>query len=87
MLYFFLSGTIAMASLVACLFFRQFYLSSRDRLFALFSVAFLLLGIERAFALLRTAQEPESAIYFIRLTAFVIILGAVIDKNTSQKNT
>lgn len=43
----FIMGAIAMASTVAALFFLRFWRDTGDRLFAMFALAFLLLGITR----------------------------------------
>jgi hypothetical protein len=43
----FIMGAIAMASLIAALFFLRFWRETGDRLFAMFALAFLLLGITR----------------------------------------
>lgn len=43
----FLMGATAMGCWTAMLFFLRFWRESRDRLFAMFSAAFLLLGLTR----------------------------------------
>jgi uncharacterized membrane protein HdeD (DUF308 family) len=43
----FIMGAIAMASAVVALFFVRFWRDTGDRLFAMFALAFLLLGITR----------------------------------------
>ena len=43
----FIMGAIAMASAVVALFFLRFWRETGDRLFAMFALAFLLLGITR----------------------------------------
>ena len=43
----FVMGAIAMASAVVALFFLRFWRETGDRLFAMFALAFLLLGITR----------------------------------------
>jgi hypothetical protein len=43
----FIMGAIAMASAVVALFFLRFWRDTGDRLFAMFALAFLLLGITR----------------------------------------
>lgn len=67
---------------VAALFFLRFWVSSRDRLFAMFAAAFGILAVQRiALALTRTAIEDQSPLYLLRLAAFVIIIWAIVDKN------
>ena len=65
---------------VAALFFVRFWRESHDRLFLLFAVAFLLLGVDRVVA---SATSVGDAVYLIRLIAFVVIVLAVLDKNRS----
>ena len=72
-----------MASWIAGLFFLRFWRETRDRLFAIFAVAFWLLGITRI-ALATTqnsSAETHSNIYILRLIAFLLILAAIADKN------
>jgi hypothetical protein len=67
---------------VAALFFLRFWVTSRDRLFAMFAAAFGILAVQRiALALTRTVVEDQSAFYLLRLLAFIIILVAIVDKN------
>jgi hypothetical protein len=77
-----LMGAIAMASAVAALFFLRFWRDTGDRLFAIFSAAFFLLGITRiGLALSRTHLEGQTYWYWVRLAAFLLILVAIVDKN------
>jgi Ca2+/Na+ antiporter len=82
MIYEVISGALMMACFVAGLFFFSFWKKSQDRLFALFSLAFLLLASERLIlGYLGSSNEPSSYVYLVRLSAFVIIIFAVADKN------
>lgn len=77
-----LMGAIAMASAVAALFFLRFWRETRDRLFLIFSAAFLLLGITRiGLGLSLEQMEGQTHWYWVRLAAFVLILIAIADKN------
>lgn len=78
----FLLGAVVMACMVAGLFFLRFWRKTRDRLFLMFSIAFFLLGINWS-ALMLTSEQNEirTALYVIRMLAFVLILLAIIDKN------
>ena len=78
----FIMGAIAMASGVVALFFLKFWFETRDRLFAMFALAFLLLGITRV-GLATSLQdlEPQTGWYWMRLAAFLLILLAIVDKN------
>jgi hypothetical protein len=78
----FLMGATAMASWTAMLFFLRFWRESRDRLFAMFSAAFLLLGLTRiGLALAHDPSEGETYLYWLRLAAYLLILVAIVDKN------
>jgi Family of unknown function (DUF5985) len=75
-------GAIAMASSVAAIFFLRFWRDTGDRLFAMFSLAFLLLGVTRlGLALSQNYAEGHTYWYWMRLAAFLLILAAIVDKN------
>ncbi len=75
-------GALCAGYSVAALFFLRFWVTSRDRLFAMFAAAFGILAVQRiALALTRTVVEDQSAFYLLRLLAFIIILVAIFDKN------
>ena len=75
-------GAIAMASAIAALFFLRFWRDTGDRLFAMFALAFLLLGITRmGLALSPQELEGHTHWYWVRLVAFLLILVAIVDKN------
>lgn len=77
-----LSGTLVALDAVAGLFFLRFWSVSRDRLFAMFAVAFWILGIQRLLlAVTRNIFEDQAVFYSLRLLAFVIIIVAIVDKN------
>jgi hypothetical protein len=82
----FLLGATTMGFLVAGLFFLRFWWQTHDRLFAIFALAFWLLGINRVvFALFIEADEARSLpVYIVRLLAFGLILVAILDKNRSR---
>ena len=78
----FIMGAIAMGSTIVALFFLRFWRETGDRLFAVFSVSFLLLGISRLGLSMSNAQtEGATYWYWARLAAFLLILLAIIDKN------
>jgi hypothetical protein len=75
-------GAIAMASAIAALFFLRFWRDTGDRLFAMFALAFLLLGFTRlGLALSPEELEGHTHWYWARLVAFLLILVAIVDKN------
>lgn len=78
------SGGIVMGYGVATLFFLRFWRETRDRLFLIFAAAFGVLGIQRlALALSGDLVEDQTGLYLVRLFAFLLILGAIVDKNRS----
>lgn len=80
--YDFIRGAVAMGFLVASAFFFRFWRESRDRLFALFALAFLLICTNRILLMaMHEDHENSPALYLVRLLAFLIILTAIIDKN------
>lgn len=81
-MYLFLSGAILMSCLAAGFFFFRFHKKTSDPLFSMFAFAFLILGIERTvLAFTGSFYEPKPEIYLIRLSAFLLILVAIIRKN------
>ncbi len=80
----FLFGAIVMACAVAGLFFLRFWRKTRDRLFAVFAVAFWVLGLNWLALAFTRADEVRPALYVVRLLAFLLILVAIIDKNRSR---
>ena len=76
------SGALLMGYALASLFFLRFWSASRDRLFAMFSLAFFLLAIQRfAITMTRETMEDQTIFYLLRLAAFVVIIVAIVDKN------
>jgi len=81
----FISGAIMMGYCVCALFFLRFWRSTADRLFVVFSAAFWLLAIQRLMlAVLDPLEEWRTSSYVMRLVAFLLILGAIVDKNRNQ---
>lgn len=86
---YFLSGAVFIAAIISALFFLRYWRDSGERFFIFFSLAFVLLGIERLPLLLFVGdKDTHASVYLIRLCAFILILGAIIDKNraTSLRN-
>ena len=81
----FLSGAVTMGFLVASGFFMRFWRRTADRLFLAFALAFLLLALNQALAQwFDAADERLGYTYLLRVLGFVLILGAIIDKNLAQ---
>jgi hypothetical protein len=77
-----ISGATAAGYSVCALFFLRFWRTTRDRLFVVFSAAFWLLALQRlALGLLEPLEEWRTGWYLLRLLAFLLILGALVDKN------
>ena len=78
----FILGMVVMACGVAGLFFLRFWRRTRDPLFIAFALAFALLGIGQAvLALANIPTEERSSLFLIRLSAFALILFAILRKN------
>jgi hypothetical protein len=78
----FFSGAVTLGFLVAAGFFVRFWRQTADRLFLAFAFAFVLFALNQALASwLTVVIEPASLIYGLRVLGFVIILGAIVDKN------
>ena len=77
-----ISGVLSLSYLVIALFFLRFWVSSKDRIFAMFSAAFALMAVQRvALALTRETLEDQTPFYVLRLAAYLLIVGAIVDKN------
>lgn len=77
-----LLGAIAMASLVAGLFFLRFWRHGRDPFFLLFALSFFVEGGNRVvLALSAKPYEGSPAIYLVRLASFLLIIAAIGTKN------
>ena len=78
----FLSGAVVAGFMLAGLFFLRFWKRTRDGLFLAFAAAFFLLGLGQSLlALADVPDEERSWLYLVRLTAFALILAAIIRKN------
>ena len=81
----FAAGLITMGYAVAGLFFLRFFTVTGDRLFASFAAAFWLLAINQALvSILSIENEATSAIYLLRLIAFIFMILAIVSKNLSS---
>lgn len=77
-----LAGAIAMASLIASLFFLRFWRSTNDRFFLYFALSFLFEAVDRALLGLASSQSEDAPEYYLlRLVAYALIVYAVLDKN------
>lgn len=84
--YLFLSGATTMGYAIASLFFLRFWRRTHDGLFLAFAIAFLLLVLNAALVSMSNLEVEDRAIlYLLRLAAFTIIIGAVIQKTRSRR--
>ena len=81
----FLQTVSATAAAAAGLFFFRFWRESGDRLFAFFGAAFWVLALSWILlALIAPADETLPYVYAIRLLAFLLMIGGMVDKNRSR---
>lgn len=82
----FLPGAYMMACLAIALFFALYWRRTRDRLFAVFALAFVLFAVER-FVLVFVPADLEGRhwIFLVRLIGFVLIIAGVVDKNRPRR--
>ena len=82
----FVSGATMAAALVIALLFFRYWRQSRDRLFLMFALGFLVFSVSRLIlAFLEEDDEGRVYVYGLRLIAFLLILAAIVDKNRSRK--
>ena len=78
----FLSGAVGMGFLISSLFFLRFWTTTRDHLFLVFAVSFLLLSVGQALQTLSGIPiEERSGLFILRLAAFLLIIVAILRKN------
>ncbi len=88
-MYEFISGGVAMASLVVGLFFFHFYRKVNDRFFCYFAAAFGSMFLERVILVLgevfgKLSRTHYTHVYLIRLASFIMIAVAILDKNRTE---
>lgn len=80
-----LLGAIAMASVIAGLFFLRFWRNTGDRFFLYFSLSFLIEGFNRMLLGSHSGlTESSPAFYMIRLISYCLILWAIVEKNATR---
>ena len=77
----FVHGAVAMACAVAALRFVRFWQLTGDRLFVFFAAAFWLMGLNWQLLVFASRDEPQTALYAVRLVAFTLIIVGIWDKN------
>jgi uncharacterized membrane protein HdeD (DUF308 family) len=83
-----MTGAVAMAALLAALFFLRFWRQTRDNFFLLFSIAFAIDAVSRfVLALTHVSDETEPYFYVPRLITFGLIIVAIVLKNRPRKQS
>jgi hypothetical protein len=78
----FAGGLLTAGYLIGALFFAKFWRRSGDPLFVTFSVAFVLMAANQALPILyEVGEENLAAFYLLRLSAFALIIAAILHKN------
>ena len=80
----FLLGAVVMGCAAVGLFFLRFYRKTRDRLFAIFAIAFWVLCLNWLALAFINADEVRTLLYIVRLAAFLFILYGIVDKNRAK---
>ena len=81
-----LLGAIAMACLIAGLFFFRFWKQTRDRFFLFFAISFFIEGVNRAaLGLSSNPNEGQPFFYFVRFLSYIFIVFAILHKNQRQR--
>jgi Family of unknown function (DUF5985) len=79
----FLAGAVTLAYILAAIYFLRFWRKTSDRLFINFSLAFGLFALNQLVVSgLWAADERRNYAYVLRILGFVLILFAIVDKNT-----
>jgi hypothetical protein len=79
-------GATGMACAAIGVLFLRYWRRTRDRLFAFFAAAFGMMALNRALlAVLGEARETVTALYVVRLAAFLLILFGIVAKNTVRR--
>ena len=78
------AGGIVAGYALAGLFFLRYWRDTRDRLFLIFALAFWVLALMRIALSYVDEDEIRTYLYWGRFLAFVLILGAILDKNRRQ---
>jgi hypothetical protein len=82
---YFMAGMIAALNGVIALIFLRFWRDTHDRLFLMFSLAFLALGLSRFRSFIAIDSPWHILPHIVRFLAFLTILIAVIDKNFQNR--
>ncbi len=82
----FLNGAVAMAYLVAGIYFLRFWRKTRDRLFLSFCAAFALLATNLAIVVILGVDDERTGYsYVLRVLGFLLILCTILRKNVGRR--
>ena len=81
------AGVLIMGYLVAALFFLRFWQQTLDRFFGLFAASFVILAVQRMALVVVDVQANAVWLYSLRLLAYLLILGAIIEKNRTAPSS
>lgn len=85
-MYQIISGGIMALSWVLAFMFFLYWKKTHDRLFMAFALSFGLMGIERLIlGLYSRPNEAEPSFYILRLSAYLLIVFAILDKNRAKR--
>jgi hypothetical protein len=86
MLVTFLQGATSSACAAIALFFLRFWRQSADRLFLFFALAFAILAVDYLLGgVLGPAPDWRVPVFLVRLSAFIVILLGIADKNVARR--
>lgn len=86
--YQFIGGALTLGYIVLGLFFLKFWRRTRDMLFMMFAWAFWLMGANQFAVSASSSYDLDVGwTYVLRLLAFVLIILAIVRKNTETKST
>jgi hypothetical protein len=84
-----LYGLIVGEQLLIAAYFYRFWRASRDRLFAFFTIGFLVMAVHRVllgFTLAGSMDlEQQTPVFMIRLLAYALIFTGVVLKNARRE--
>jgi hypothetical protein len=77
----FVLGLVAMGAATLGLLFTRYWKTTGESLFVFFAVAFSLLALNWTLLAFANRDEPNTALYGVRLVAFLLILVGIWNKN------
>jgi hypothetical protein len=84
----FMSGMATMGFFVGGLFFFRFWSRTRERLFAIFGVAFCLLAINQMLspaAVFGPPSEELAYVYLLGIVGYLMLIAGIVAKNLEER--